>query len=137
MDQSTTSPPSRTANYEVRQWEQHQGRQWYVVNRETGHRVGDFHLTQGAAERWMVCCQEDYEAGRQIGERRQSDLLTTGEAADLLGIDRSRVLRLIESGRLVARKVGRDWVIEQGALEAVRHRRRGRPLKGSAGKEEV
>lgn len=53
--------------------------------------------------------------------------MTTQEAATALGVHRSRVLRLINDGRLKAEKRGRDWWIEPEALEAVRHRKNGRP----------
>lgn len=131
MTENPTSPPFRTDNYEVREWEER--RQWYVANRETDHRVGDFFSSQGAAERWMVRCQEDYDAGRIIGERRRS-LLTTQEAADMLDIHRSRILHLIKDGRLTATKVGRDWVIKPSDLDPIRERKTGWP-KGRPRKE--
>lgn len=53
--------------------------------------------------------------------------LTTQQAATALGISRGRVLKLIAAGRLTATKWGRDWVIEEANLEAVRVRRPGRP----------
>lgn len=56
-------------------------------------------------------------------------LLTTTEAAERLGITPRRVTMLIAAGRLAAVRVGRDWLIEPAALDAVRHRPAGRPRK--------
>lgn len=55
--------------------------------------------------------------------------MTTQEAAEALGIHRSRVLHLIREGRLKATKHGRDWWIEEADLDAVRDRKNGRPKK--------
>lgn len=43
--------------------------------------------------------------------------MTTQEAAEALGIHRSRVLHLIRDKRLHAVKRGRDWWIEPDELE--------------------
>jgi excisionase family DNA binding protein len=43
--------------------------------------------------------------------------MTTSEAAEALGIDRSLVLRFIREKRLQAERHGRDWWIAQEALE--------------------
>lgn len=55
--------------------------------------------------------------------------MTTQEAAEALGIDRSGVLRLIRHGRLPAEKHGRDWWIKEIDLEAFKAQPRpvGRP----------
>lgn len=45
-------------------------------------------------------------------------MLTTIQAAERLGYDRSHVRRLILSGQLLAQKVGRDWIILETDLEA-------------------
>jgi excisionase family DNA binding protein len=54
-------------------------------------------------------------------------MLTTKDVAVKLGISRRRVLAMIQRGRLPARRIGVQWVIDEAALEAVRVRRRGRP----------
>ena len=54
-------------------------------------------------------------------------VLTTAQAATILQISRSRILKLIEVGRLPAKKLGRDWLIRLEDLELVRVRRPGRP----------
>jgi excisionase family DNA binding protein len=56
--------------------------------------------------------------------------LSTAHAAKRLGITQRRVLAMIQSGRLPARKVGRDWWITEAALEAVKVRKPGRPIGG-------
>ena len=54
-------------------------------------------------------------------------LLTAKQAAEILGVDDSRVRVLIREGRLPAQKVGRDWVIMEPDLELVKDRKPGRP----------
>ena len=56
-------------------------------------------------------------------------LLTAKQAAQILGVDDSRVRVLIREGRLPAQKVGRDWVILEPDLELVKDRKPGRPKK--------
>jgi len=56
-------------------------------------------------------------------------LLTTTQAAAELGITVRRVQALIKAGKLVAVKTGRDWLISPVALNAVRVRKSGRPIK--------
>ena len=52
-------------------------------------------------------------------------MLTTNDAATRLHVSRSRVLKLIASGRLEATKHGRDWIVQPAALDSVRNRRPG------------
>ena len=54
-------------------------------------------------------------------------MLTTTEAARILGVNQSRVRQLLLRGRLKGRHAGRDWRIRLQDLEAVRIRRTGRP----------
>jgi|WetSurMetagenome_2_1015567.scaffolds.fasta_scaffold164750_4 excisionase family DNA binding protein len=60
-------------------------------------------------------------------------MLTTREAAAILHVSRSRVLKLIATGRLPAMKVGRDWFLTPQAVAAYEShpngRRGGRPRK--------
>lgn len=56
--------------------------------------------------------------------------LTTAQAADRLGISPRRVRQLIKVGALTARRVGRDWLIDERALVKVAVRTPGRPRKG-------
>ncbi len=56
-------------------------------------------------------------------------VLSVHDAAERLGLSDRRVRALIESGRLGARRVGRDWMIDPGALASVEGERApGRPL---------
>ena len=59
------------------------------------------------------------------------DLWNTAQAAQYLGVSTARVRVLCAEGRLSARKVGRDWVIEPTGLFdfAAIPRRPGRPPK--------
>ena len=54
-------------------------------------------------------------------------MITTAQAAIILQVSRSRILKLIEAGRLPAEKIGRDWLIRPEDLELVKVRRPGRP----------
>lgn len=61
-------------------------------------------------------------------------MITTAEVAARLGITPRMVLKLIEKGLLPARKIGRDWLIDESNLELVKVRNRvgypqGRPRK--------
>lgn len=52
-------------------------------------------------------------------------MLTTIQAAERLNTSRRIVQRLIAQGRLKATKYGRDWLIDERDLEAVKERRQG------------
>ena len=54
-------------------------------------------------------------------------MLTIADAAARLGIDPSRVRRLIREGRIPARRFGRAWVIAEADLNAYQPRPQGRP----------
>lgn len=56
-------------------------------------------------------------------------LLTTKEAAEKLSVTVRRVQAMIKDGRLEAEKLGRDYVVKESALEAVKERKTGRPKK--------
>lgn len=45
-----------------------------------------------------------------------NQFVTTGEAAELLGVIRSSVNHLIYSGRIQGKKFGRDWLIYRPSL---------------------
>ncbi len=62
-------------------------------------------------------------------------LLTTSEAADRLGLTVRAVQKMIENGRLEARKVGRDYLIAPGALSSISKQVAGRPPKSSPAPE--
>jgi excisionase family DNA binding protein len=54
-------------------------------------------------------------AGRQL---TRTDVLSTSEVAELLGIPRSTVHELVRRGDLPARRVGRRWVFLRNRLAA-------------------
>jgi excisionase family DNA binding protein len=58
------------------------------------------------------------------------DDLSVGQAADQLGVDRSRVRQLLRAGTLSGRHAGRDWLVSAEGVAALRARpvRSGRPL---------
>lgn len=60
-----------------------------------------------------------------------ANFIPTKEAASRLGISKQRVWQLIQSGKLPAQKVGRDWVIDEKDLDLpqVRYRKPGKPRK--------
>ena len=60
-------------------------------------------------------------------------LLTTADAAKLLGVNASRVRQLILGGRLKAQRFGWAWMILPGDLDAVRNRKPGRPWQRREG----
>jgi excisionase family DNA binding protein len=55
------------------------------------------------------------------------ELLTTTEVADKLGLTIRAVQKMIEAGRLEARKVGRDYLIAPASLEHITKQAAGRP----------
>jgi excisionase family DNA binding protein len=54
-------------------------------------------------------------------------VIGTTEAAKRLGVSPNRVRVLIDSGRLKAQKVGREYAINPSDLKAVKKRTPGRP----------
>ncbi|MDD4950941.1 MAG: helix-turn-helix domain-containing protein [Desulfovibrionaceae bacterium] len=56
-------------------------------------------------------------------------LLSTAEFAARIGVTAGRVRRLILDGRLLAKKIGRDWVISEKEIERIRGRKPGRPRR--------
>lgn len=58
------------------------------------------------------------------------DLLTVPQAAAVLGIDRSVVLRAIHDGRLAARRVSAGaWLLQRADVAAYDQRRKPRPRR--------
>jgi len=60
---------------------------------------------------------------------KPTELLSTTQVAERLGITRQRVFNLIESGRLPAFKIGRSYAIYESDLQLVAERKTGRPSK--------
>ena len=64
------------------------------------------------------------------------NLLTTSEAAKILRVTPIRIRQMIREGKITAKQVGRDYVIEENSLESVKtYGKAGRP-KGE-GKPEI
>ncbi len=59
----------------------------------------------------------------------KSELLTTSEVAEKLGVTRWRVSQLIKDGRLKAEKYGQIYLIKEEDIEIVKERKTGRPKK--------
>jgi excisionase family DNA binding protein len=58
------------------------------------------------------------------------DLLNTSEAAKRLGLTVRAVQKMIEAGRLEAKRVGRDYIILASSLSEIKRKSRaGRPPK--------
>ena len=58
------------------------------------------------------------------------DLLTTNEAAKILRVTPIRVRQMIREGKIEAKQIGRDYVIEEISLESVKtYGKAGRPKK--------
>ena len=59
-------------------------------------------------------------------------MLTTSEAAKLLGVSMRRVIALIESGDLTAERFGRQWMVDERSVErrASQEKLKGRPKLG-------
>ena len=65
------------------------------------------------------------------------ELLTTSEAAKILRVTPIRVRQLIREGKIAAKQVGRDYVIEESSLETVKtYGKAGRPAKETSGKND-
>ncbi len=60
-------------------------------------------------------------------------MLTTPEAAQVLGVSAERVRQLIKAGRLPSQQFGRDHVISEADLTLVSDRKPGRPKKPDEG----
>lgn len=60
------------------------------------------------------------------------ELLTTNEAAKILRVTPIRVRQMIREGKIEAKQVGRDYVIEESSLRSVKtYGKAGRPAKES------
>lgn len=66
------------------------------------------------------------------------ELLTTSEAAKRLGLSLRAVQKMIEQGRLAAKKVGRDYLIRAEDLNNIKYKSKaGRPAKSSIMKKKT
>jgi excisionase family DNA binding protein len=58
-------------------------------------------------------------------------MIGTAEAGRRLGITPNRVRALIKAGRIPAKKLGRDYFMEEVDLKLVKNRKPGRPKKAA------
>jgi excisionase family DNA binding protein len=65
--------------------------------------------------------------GQSFDKLAAMSLLTTTEAGERLGVTRKRIVQLIADGRLPAKKMGRDFLIDAADLKLVKNRKPGRP----------
>lgn len=65
----------------------------------------------------------------------ETKLLSTSQAAEILGVDDSRIRQLILSGRLPSMQVGRAHLIKEADLALVSDRKAGRPKKEGAAED--
>jgi len=64
-------------------------------------------------------------------------LISSAEAAKILGVHITRVQVLIRAGRLPAHKIGRTYVVDEADLKLVEDRKPGRPRKAQNEKMEA
>lgn len=65
------------------------------------------------------------------------ELLTTREAAEILHVTPIRVRQMIREGKIQAKQIGRDYVIEESSLASVKtYGKAGRPAKETSDKNE-
>lgn len=60
-----------------------------------------------------------------------TEYVTTSEAAEIIGCVARRVRQLLQAGKLVGKRMGRDWLVDRSSAEAYRDsaRKPGRPFK--------
>ena len=87
----------------------------YSIAMQDAHTSASFETERGSAI-----------LGEMTDESRK-EFVTTTEAAEILGVHRSRIFPLIRSGRIDAQKYGPMWLIRLSSLDNVRERRAGYP----------
>jgi excisionase family DNA binding protein len=78
-----------------------------------------------------IVCPADFTRIAVVADAMLMARVGTKQAAEVLGVSVRRVQAMIKQGLLPAKKLGRDWFINQTDLERVRatHRKPGRPRK--------
>ncbi len=100
------------------------------ISRRIPHVVHYFVMHDNNVPLPVYYCQSEYTVdGIIISEYKNGmRLLNTTQAAERLGISVRRVRALIEDGTLNAHQIGREYAIEESALDAVTvYRKPGRP----------
>jgi excisionase family DNA binding protein len=81
-------------------------------------------------------CSEGYKPGAMGGTLRMEKLLSVAAAAEKLGVHRTRINQLIDSGDLPATRIGRSYAIREADLEKVKDRPApGRPPAAKSAKK--
>jgi excisionase family DNA binding protein len=76
-----------------------------------------------------------YKRGAIGGTLRMEKFVSVAAAAELLGVHRTRINQLIDSGALPATRIGRSYAIRESDLEKVKDRPApGRPAKEAGAK---
>lgn len=80
---------------------------------------------RGAAAMWTQSRKEDRDADNFPGAGEDpahplESFLTTGQAADALGVSERRVRQLADAGTLAGRKLGRQWQLDPESVQARR-----------------
>lgn len=98
------------------------GRRYLLVGADEGDQV---ELPE-AVHTALLQVVEALKAGKAVTIAPHSSVLTTQQAADLLGVSRPTVVRLIDQGELPAERIGNRRKVLLGELLAYRERRRQR-----------
>jgi excisionase family DNA binding protein len=111
--------------------EQDRARLLSVVSGESHHRVGirtdagEMELPE-AAGRAVLLLLEELGSGSSVHVVAEDADMTTQQAADLLGLSRTYVIRLIEGDKLPARRVGTHRRLRATDVIAYKERRAAR-----------
>ena len=76
-----------------------------TTNEELLARIDELEAELAAAKKQI----EQYDSGGYW--------ISVAEAAEILGLHRSRILQLVNTGGLVSQKVGNTWIISRASVE--------------------
>jgi excisionase family DNA binding protein len=62
-------------------------------------------------------------------------LISTKEAARIIGVSQRRVQQFVTQGRLQAQKIGGVWLVNPDGLDKVRNLKNGRPKNPNQGEQ--
>ena len=96
------------------------------MDRSVGQRVSSAFLN--CVEAKYFTYDKDFRRVPVV-QQKLDDLLSTSEVALKLGVTRQRVLELIKTDRLRAKKVGRSYVVHSNDVLSLSRFKVGRPTK--------
>lgn len=67
-----------------------------------------------------------------VMEQKQRNLLSVKDAAERMNLSVQRIKQLIYDERLLAQKIGNQWIITEADLNSVKQRPAGRPASGKS-----